>query len=91
MQFDLLESRYPSSSWVAAFGFGVWGKGKRGQGIVVLFWDGFCCGYPGTDEADYAAMRSARSKGKHIHAYLYDLPYIELDGESFGVTGFDYQ
>lgn len=70
------------SSWVATIGYGVLGRGKRSQGIIVTFLDGFTCWYPGTEETQYRNFRRSKSKGKWVHRTLYELDYEELSGDT---------
>lgn len=68
----------PNSSWVDSYGLVYVRKGKNGMGVAVQFKDGFSCWYPGTDSTDYQKFRKARSKGKWVWKYLYDLEYEAL-------------
>jgi hypothetical protein len=69
------------SSWVGYAGYAVSGrqsgvtvsyKDKKGQKTVT-------CLYPDTDGGDYQDFKNAKSKGKYVHKFLYDLDYIIVD------------
>lgn len=47
-------------------------------GIVIKFQDGRTHGYPGTTEADLAALKAAPSAGKHFHRHLKNRQHVKL-------------